>query len=411
MASAITAIVDDGSRSLQVPIGPAMTVEMLKAILETELQVPAVNLLLLFQNRMLTDNNATCESIGIKNGDCIKIMFIGVQQSQQQGSGQQPSQQQQQQPPPAPQPVNSGIHGLQNLPQTYAEIKFEDLPVDPGLRFQDLPPQIMNNPTNLRNVVLKNEHLLRQLEHLNPHMAQAIRSPDATALRQYQLQQQMQQYMGRRNEYLEIQRLNNDPTNPEAQKAIMERIRNEQVEQNRQLAMEHSPESFTRVLMLYVPLKVQNTEIQAFIDSGAQMTIMSESCARKCGVMRLLDTRFAGQAVGVGTAKILGKVHLAQITFGGTHFQCSFTVLEDSTGDKNMEFLLGLDMLKRYQASIDLKSNQLHMWAGETCVSVSFLSEGQLPESKGGTRGLSAAMNESQKTGKDGGNDKKPSAS
>ena len=122
--------------------------------------------------------------------------------------------------------------------------------------------------------------------------------------------------MGRRNEYLEIQRLNNDPTNPEAQKAIMERIRNEQVEQNRQLAMEHSPESFTRVLMLYVPLKVQNTEIQAFIDSGAQMTIMSESCARKCGVMRLLDTRFAGQAVGVGTAKILGKVHLAQITFG-----------------------------------------------------------------------------------------------
>ena len=76
-----------------------------------------------------------------------------------------------------------------------------------------------------------------------------------------------------------------------------------------------------------------------------------------------------------------------------------------------MEFLLGLDMLKRYQAAIDLKSNQLHMWAGETCVSVSFLSEGQLPESKGGTRGLSAAMNESQKTGKDGGNDKKPSAS
>ena len=141
---------------------------MLKAILETELQVPAVNLLLLFQNRMLTDNNATCESIGIKNGDCIKIMFIGVQQSQQQALGQQPSQQQQQQPPPAPQPVNSGIHGLQNLPQTYAEIKFEDLPVDPGLRFQDLPPQIMNNPTNLRNVVLKNEHLFAAAGALEP---------------------------------------------------------------------------------------------------------------------------------------------------------------------------------------------------------------------------------------------------
>ena len=140
----------------------------------------------------------------------------------------------------------------------------------------------MNNPSNLRNVVLKNQHLLRQLQHMNPKMAEAIQSDNVAALRQYQMEQQMNQYMGRRNEYLEIQRLNNDPTNPEAQRAIMERIRNEQVEQNRQLAMEHSPESFTRVLMLYVPLRVQNTEIQAFIDSGAQTTIMSESCAKKC---------------------------------------------------------------------------------------------------------------------------------
>ena len=60
-----------------------------------------------------------------------------------------------------------------------------------------------------------------------------------------------------------------------------------------------------------------------------------------------------------------------------------------------MEFLLGLDMLKRYQASIDLKSNQLHMWAGDNCVSVPFLSEGELPESKGGTKGLSQAMSDS----------------
>ena len=391
MASTITVVTDDGSRSVQVPFGPEMTVEMIKAVLENELQVPTANLMLLHNNNMLLDNNATCQSLGINNGDMVKVMFIGVRQQPQQ---QQQQQQQMFQAPPAPQ-NSSGIQGLGNLPQTYAEIKYEDLPVDPGLTFQDLPPQIMNNPSNLRNVVLKNQHLLRQLQHMNPKMAEAIQSDNVAALRQYQMEQQMNQYMGRRNEYLEIQRLNNDPTNPEAQRAIMERIRNEQVEQNRQLAMEHSPESFTRVLMLYVPLRVQNTEIQAFIDSGAQTTIMSESCAKKCGVMRLLDTRFAGQAVGVGTAKILGKVHLAQINFGGTFFQCSFTVLEDATGDKNMEFLLGLDMLKRYQASIDLKSNQLHMWAGDNCVSVPFLSEGELPESKGGTKGLSQAMSDS----------------
>jgi DNA damage-inducible protein 1 len=65
--------------------------------------------------------------------------------------------------------------------------------------------------------------------------------------------------------------------------------------------------------MLYINATINKVPIQAFVDSGAQSTVMSIACAERCGVMRLVDPRFAGMAVGVGTSKIVGRVHAAEI--------------------------------------------------------------------------------------------------
>jgi DNA damage-inducible protein 1 len=61
--------------------------------------------------------------------------------------------------------------------------------------------------------------------------------------------------------------------------------------------------------MLYVDMAANGEPIKVFVDSGAQMTIMTQPCAEKCNLMRLVDKRFAGMAVGVGSSPIIGRIH------------------------------------------------------------------------------------------------------
>ncbi|KAJ1730465.1 DNA damage-inducible protein 1 [Coemansia biformis] len=313
-------IVHDGG-SFPIEVDESMELGNLHALLELECEIPVARQVLLLNGRRLGGANESLSALGLKSNDALYIHDLQRHQPQSQ--------------PPA---------GA----------------TDPQLEAH-------------RRQVLGNPQLMQQLAQTHPEIAEAARSnPQEFGRLVAQLRGQQQE--SARQQQMEMERLNADPYNVEAQQRIEEMIRQENIMRNMELALEHNPESFASVSMLYIDVVVNNTPIQAMVDSGAQATVMSLSCAERCGIMRLVDSRFAGEARGVGRAKILGRVHNAQMKLGDQILMCSFTVMEGA----HINLLFGLDMLKRHQMCIDLKQNALVI--GDKCIE--FLPEHLIPRSE-----------------------------
>ena len=119
--------------------------------------------------------------------------------------------------------------------------------------------------------------------------------------------------------------------------------------------------------MLYIECSVNGVDLQAFVDSGAQMTIMSRKMAEQCNIFKLLDRRYAGMAHGVGMQKIIGRIHAVEMLINNSYFTISISVLESSS----LGFIFGLDNLKRHECQIDFAQNKLFLKQGK--VSIGFL--------------------------------------
>ncbi|SCZ92699.1 BZ3500_MvSof-1268-A1-R1_Chr5-2g08117 [Microbotryum saponariae] len=316
----ITITSEAGDHFINLDVDPSMEVENVKALLEAESNVPTADQLLFFSGRQLLGDKDSLASYDIKEDDMLLLRRKSNE--------------------PAAAPSVAG----RNV-ETDAE--------------------------TMRQQLIGNPQLLSQLQRTQPEFADAaLNNPDRfrDMLSRFSAMQQSAQL----TQQHEADLLSSDPYNVEAQRKIEEAIRQEAVLENMETAWENMPEAFGQVHMLYVNVEVNGHSVKAFVDSGAQATIMSPDCAERCGIMRLLDTRFAGMARGVGTAKILGRVHSAQLKMGQDLFlQCSFTILEG----KDVDLLFGLDMLKRHQACIDLQKDALVIQGRE----IRFLSEHELP--------------------------------
>lgn len=203
----------------------------LKALIESELNIPTQHQMLVLNGNQLTNNSASLKTCGIRNDDIILVRSLS--------------------------------NSTPNLAQNLSESERTRLAINGN-------PQMRSN-------------LLLQF----PQLERALNDPVAFErfFTEMQRQQQRQQHA-----------FSSDPFDVEAQRRIEEEIRQKNILENRANAMEFHPESFGRVTMLYINCKINGHPVKAFVDSGAQMTIMSPDMAEKCNVMHLLDTAFAGTA-------------------------------------------------------------------------------------------------------------------
>lgn len=308
---------DNDLLTLELP--PGSTVKDLKGFIEADTTLPAAAQSIYLNGQPVANETQTLEDAGIRDGEMLAVM-----------------------------------------------IRRNPAPRSGGPRVPAQP-----DPEGVRQHILMNPDAQNDLRRRDPELGAAINDParwrDTFAMRQRQADE------AERERQNQIALLNEDPFNVEAQRKIEDLIRQDRVVENLQKAYDENPEVFVRVHMLYVNTEVNGVPVKAFVDSGAQATIMSPDCAERCGIMRLMDVRYAGMARGVGTARILGRVHHAEIKIGGAVMPCAFTVMEG----KDVDLLFGLDMLKRYRAKIDLEKNALCFHGQE----VPFLHESEIPRS------------------------------
>ena len=114
---------------------------------------------------------------------------------------------------------------------------------------------------------MEKQFLLQRIKQVNPSAAEKFeKNPE-----------ELEKLLAEQTKH---RKLMANPNSLEAQKAIEESIRQENVDNNMEAALESNPESFGHIDMLYVRFNVDGHAIDAFVDTGAQMTISKKNLNR-----------------------------------------------------------------------------------------------------------------------------------
>lgn len=233
-----------------------LEIENFKAFCEVESGIPSAEIGLLFNGVPMTDAGKALKDYGVKDGDMVMMDRIRRQAAA------------------APRPGGAGAGGSWDFSQIQipSNLLSGAGPSQPRPQ-QQAQPRNEDDPAWIREMLAANPDQLALLKQNNPPLAEAFASGN---LEEFARVLKQQQEARKEREALRIRMMNADPFDLEAQRLIAQEIEQKNIDQNMELAMEASPESFGSVIMLYINCVVNGHKIKAFVDSGAQATIMSQ---------------------------------------------------------------------------------------------------------------------------------------
>ena len=134
--------------------------------------------------------------------------------------------------------------------------------------------------------------------------------------------------------------------------------------------------------LLQIPCSIQLTEtekqtpIQTFVDTGAQVSVLSVQAAGRAGLLQMMDRRYAGHAQGVGHCRVLGRLPAGAILLH-LHGQVvveapAVTILEHTPND-GVDLLLGMDFLRDHGAILNLRTEEMLLLSPNGEVSIPFI--------------------------------------
>lgn len=188
---------------LTIDVGPDMTIADLKAVIQSDTNVPTRTQAIFYNGRELRDESQTLDQYQVKQDDMLGMLVRNAQTQDSQAQRRQAS---------APRQTGQGSR----------------------------PPTAGIDPEEVRLRALGDAETLARLRSQAPQLADAVSDPARFRQGWEVMERQAEEREAAKQR--EYALLNEDPFNVEAQAKIEEMIRQQQVEENLQNALDYNPE-------------------------------------------------------------------------------------------------------------------------------------------------------------------------